>query len=58
MAYVLKAELQLDKAYELTKQAVILSPEFHQAILISATIALEMEDYRQCRRLLERLPED
>jgi len=58
MAYVLKAELQLDEAYELTKQAVILSPEFHQAILISATIALEMEDYGQCRRLLERLPED
>ena len=58
MAYVLKAELQLDEAYELTKQAVILSPDFHQAALIAATIALEMEDYRQCRRLLERLPED
>ena len=58
MAYVLKAELKLDEAYGLTKQAVILSPEFHQAALISATIALEMEDYRQCRRFLERLPED
>jgi len=58
MAYVLKAELKLDEAYELAKQAVMLSPGFHQATLISSTIALEMEDYRQCRRLLERLPQD
>ena len=58
MAYVLKAELQLDEAYELTKQAVVLSPDFYPAALISATIALEMEDFRQCRSLLEKLPED
>ncbi len=57
-AYVLKAELKLDRAYQQALGAVEQSPEFDQAVLVAATIALEMEDLKGCRKLLEQLSDE
>jgi len=58
MAYVMKAELNLERAYEMTRKAVDVSPGFDQALLVAATLALEMEDLKRCRQLLDRVSED
>jgi len=55
MAYVLKAELDLERAYEMTQKAVDRSPGFDQALLVAATLALEMEDLKRCRQFLNRV---
>ena len=58
MAYILKAELKLEEAYKMTQKAILRSPDFDQVLIVAATIALEMEDLKGCRKILDRLSED
>ena len=53
LAYAQKAELELAKAHETAKQAVLKSPRFQPARLVAGTIALEMDDLKTCRKMID-----
>lgn len=55
-AYVKKGELKLEEANAFSKKAVELSPAFDPASIAAARIALEMEDFSRCRKLLQTIP--
>ena len=55
-AYVSKGGLDMDRAYATARKAVERSPRFEAAVMIAATLALEVDDHQYCQHLLASLP--